>query len=58
MQSPRKTLNLRIVILALIISVFILGIATYRAYSDDVKENISEKMVKLLPDLESGLAAL
>lgn len=58
MNTANNSFGLRIVIASFIVSVFMIGVVTYRTYSEDVKEGISEKMVELLPDLENGLAQL
>lgn len=58
METSHNSLGLRIVISAVIISIFIVVWSAYHTYSEDVKQNISQKMVELLPDMENGLAKL
>ena len=58
MFRSKNSFELRIIISALLIAVLIVGLVTYQTYSQDIKEHFSQKMVELLPDMESSLAAL
>lgn len=58
MEASQDTFGLRIILVALLIGVFIVGLVTYQTYSDDLKQGMAEKMVELMPDMENSLAAL
>ncbi|MEM1338781.1 MAG: hypothetical protein AAF717_05970 [Bacteroidota bacterium] len=58
MYSTKSSLGLRIVLSALITGVLILCISYCNAYSDDMKQELSEKVTEYLPDMESSLAQL
>ncbi len=58
MHSPNSNLGLRIVIGAFIASLCIVSLALYITYSDDMKQELSEKVTEYLPDMESSLAQL
>jgi len=57
-ETSQDSFHKRILISALLIGAFIVGISLYQAYSDDLKEQFNEKMVELLPDLDHSLAQL
>ena len=58
MKTSKDTFGLRILIGALLLGFFLMGLATYRAYSEDLKQELSKKVVELLPDLDNSLAQL
>ncbi len=58
MTISKNAVELRIFITAMLIGLMIIGLVTYRTYSQDIKEHFSQKMVELFPDMEEGLAAL
>ncbi|BFP41271.1 hypothetical protein FGF1_21160 [Flavobacteriaceae bacterium GF1] len=58
MKTSKDTFGLRILIGALLLGSFLIGLATYRAYSEDLKQEFSKKVVELLPDLDNSLAKL
>lgn len=58
MKTSKDTFGLRILIGALLLASFLIGLATYRAYSEDLKQEFSKKVVELLPDLDNSLAKL
>ena len=58
MNTSNNQLNLRIIIVCTLIGLFIVSISAYTAYSDDIKKEMAEKVVELLPDVDSSLAKL
>ena len=58
MVSSKNSVELRIIITALLIGTMIIGLVAYQTYSEEIKEHFSQKMVELFPDMEEGLAAL
>lgn len=58
MKTSKPSFGLRIIITALCIGAFIIGLAAFQTYSRDIQNHFSEKLTELLPDLENSLAAL
>lgn len=58
MNTSSNQLNLRIIISAFLIGLFIIGVSTYRAYSEELKEEVAETVAELLPELDNSLAKL
>lgn len=50
--------DLRILIGALLIGLFIIGITAYNSYAEDMKKKVGETVVEMLPDVDNGLAQL
>ena len=58
MNTSTNHLNLRIVIGSVLIGLFIITVSAYSTYSADLKKEVAEKVVELLPDLDNSLAKL
>lgn len=58
MKSSHNTFGFRIVLSALIIAIVMISITAYSTYREDIRQEIGEKIVEALPDMDHALAKL
>ena len=58
MTMSKYITEIRILVFSLIFSLGILSYTIYKAYADDIKQQVSEKIVEYLPEMDNDLAGI
>lgn len=58
MNTSDQLLSARILTICLTVSVLLLSIVIYDAYASDIQQEVTDAVLKALPDLDNSLANL